>query len=91
VLPVSFGTCALCGLIWVFIVGPIAKTKIEARVAEKQPVHGVYEQSFKEPGYEVEEGGDVIEGAKKYEFNDETSEEEGKAKNDNKNNNNVQR
>jgi phosphate/sulfate permease len=91
VLPVSFGTGALCGLIWVFIVGPIAKTKIEARAVEKKPIHGVHKQSFKEPGYEVEEGGDVIEGAKKYEFNDETSEEEGKAKNDNKNNNNVQR
>lgn len=30
VLPTSFGTGAVCGLIWIFIVGPCAKRKIES-------------------------------------------------------------
>lgn len=31
ILPVAFGSGAVCGLIWMFIVGPIAKRRVEAK------------------------------------------------------------
>ena len=31
VLPVAFGSGAFCGLIWLFVVGPIAKRRVEAK------------------------------------------------------------
>lgn len=36
VIPVSFGTGAVCGLTWIFLVGPIARRRVEAHVEEKR-------------------------------------------------------
>jgi sodium-dependent phosphate transporter len=58
VLPVSFGTGALCGLIWIFIVGPIAKTKVAEHLANtpgssmNASDKGKMSVSFKEPAYD---------------------------------------
>jgi sodium-dependent phosphate transporter len=86
VLPVSFGTGALCGLIWIFMVGPCVKRRIEARAAEQRPTYGASKKSFKEPGYEEDEEGGEADSTKKAGC-DDTSEEEGNEKNGNGNNN----
>jgi sodium-dependent phosphate transporter len=61
VLPVSFGTGALCGLVWIFIVGPRTKPKVEdspantpgpSMNASSTSSKGKMSVSFKEPGYD---------------------------------------
>jgi hypothetical protein len=82
VLPVSFGTGALCGLVWIFIAGPIAKKRIKASAdnskgdATKASDNALSTVSFKEPGYDLDgaEKGQVQENNKDNE--DETSDEE---------------
>lgn len=45
VLPYSFGAGLVCGLIWIFFIGPIAKRRAEAHVAENQAAAAEKEKS----------------------------------------------
>lgn len=59
VLPVSFGVGALCGLIWLLIIGPIAKRRVEEGIARREyEAENPPEKSAKEVGEEDEDLGE---------------------------------
>jgi sodium-dependent phosphate transporter len=61
VLPVAFGSGAFCGLIWLFVVGPIAKRRVEAkRVAYDAQVAAEKSKTLKDDELEEEENGNFV-------------------------------
>jgi solute carrier family 20 (sodium-dependent phosphate transporter) len=43
ILPVAFGTGAICGLIWLYIIGPIAKRHVEAKREAREEIDAAKE------------------------------------------------
>lgn len=59
VLPVSFGTGAVCGLIWLVIIGPIARRRVEETIARHAyEAENPPEKNFNEAADEDEEVGE---------------------------------
>lgn len=66
VLPVSFAVGFVCGLIWIFLVGPVAKKRVEAHNAERGTEEGESEdRNNEEEEVDLDEVYDVANAATK--------------------------